>query len=136
MNIPFVNFCFRKCDIINRGFSGYNTRWARLILPRLVNMDLAKDISAMTIFLGTNDSSLPTNPRRHVPLDEYVGNLVDMVDYLTVSMSRDLLLGDDALLHIVRFTDTTRGWVGLDVARVFSTHCLCNVYLGCTYPCY
>ena len=63
-------------------------------------MDLAKDISAMTIFLGTNDSSLPTNPRRHVPLDEYVGNLVDMVDYLTVSMSRDLVLGDDALLYI------------------------------------
>ncbi|CAI9572942.1 unnamed protein product, partial [Staurois parvus] len=24
----------RKCDVLNRGLSGYNTRWAKLILPK------------------------------------------------------------------------------------------------------
>lgn len=47
---------FRKCDVLNRGFSGYNTRWARIILPRLVgNWDSP---TVVTIFFGANDSSL------------------------------------------------------------------------------
>lgn len=51
--------CFRKCDVVNRGISGYNTRWAKLILPRLITESTGADsIAAVTIFFGANDSAL------------------------------------------------------------------------------
>lgn len=51
--------CFRKCDVMNRGISGYNTRWAKLILPRLITESTSADsIVAVTIFFGANDSAL------------------------------------------------------------------------------
>lgn len=51
--------CFRKCDVVNRGFSGYNTRWAKLILPRLIGKSAAAESTvAVTIFFGANDSAL------------------------------------------------------------------------------
>ncbi|XP_033032489.1 isoamyl acetate-hydrolyzing esterase 1 homolog isoform X3 [Trachypithecus francoisi] len=49
----------RKCDVLNRGFSGYNTRWAKIILPRLIRKGNSLDIPvAVTIFFGANDSAL------------------------------------------------------------------------------
>lgn len=54
-----VFFHFRKCDVLNRGFSGYNTRWAKIILPRLVRKGSGLDSPvAVTIFFGANDSAL------------------------------------------------------------------------------
>ncbi|XP_019063709.1 isoamyl acetate-hydrolyzing esterase 1 homolog isoform X1 [Fukomys damarensis] len=71
----------RKCDVLNRGFSGYNTRWAKIILPRL--MGSGDSPAAVTVFFGANDSSLrEENPRQHVPLEEYAANLSCMVRYL------------------------------------------------------
>ncbi|GAB5570068.1 isoamyl acetate-hydrolyzing esterase 1 homolog [Prionailurus iriomotensis] len=74
----------RKCDVLNRGFSGYNTRWAKIILPRLIKKGTGLDSPvAVTIFFGANDSALKDeNPKQHVPLDEYVANLKGMVRYL------------------------------------------------------
>lgn len=55
----FLIFHFRKCDVLNRGFSGYNTRWAKIILPRLIRKGNALDSPvAVTIFFGANDSAL------------------------------------------------------------------------------
>ncbi|KAL2773558.1 isoamyl acetate-hydrolyzing esterase 1-like protein isoform a precursor, partial [Daubentonia madagascariensis] len=49
----------RKCDVLNRGFSGYNTRWAKIILPRLIRKGNSLDNPvAVTIFFGANDSAL------------------------------------------------------------------------------
>ncbi|CAO2604928.1 Isoamyl acetate-hydrolyzing esterase 1 homolog [Lemmus lemmus] len=78
-------FYFRKCDVLNRGFSGYNTRWAKIILPRLIRKESSMENPvAVTIFFGANDSSLKgENPKQHVPLEEYGANLRDMVQYLT-----------------------------------------------------
>ncbi|XP_041495335.1 isoamyl acetate-hydrolyzing esterase 1 homolog isoform X1 [Microtus oregoni] len=75
----------RKCDVLNRGFSGYNTRWAKIILPRLIRKENSVETPvAVTVFFGANDSSLQgENPKQHVPLDEYRANLRDMVQYLT-----------------------------------------------------
>lgn len=51
---------FRKCDVVNRGLSGYNTRWAKLVLPRIVPNHGASHppIAAVIVFFGANDSSL------------------------------------------------------------------------------
>ncbi|KAJ8290524.1 hypothetical protein GJAV_G00014010 [Gymnothorax javanicus] len=85
----------RKCDVMNRGLSGYNTRWAKMVLPQLINHSSpGSNIVAVTIFFGANDCSLPEyNSQQHVPLLEYVENLRDMVTYLsTVGVSTDKVI--------------------------------------------
>uniref|UniRef100_A0A8D2BMA4 Isoamyl acetate-hydrolyzing esterase 1 homolog n=1 Tax=Sus scrofa TaxID=9823 RepID=A0A8D2BMA4_PIG len=74
----------RKCDVLNRGFSGYNTRWANIILPRLLrNGDGSDSPVAVTVFFGANDSALKDeNPKQHVPLAEFAANLKSMVQQL------------------------------------------------------
>ena len=72
--------------MVNRGFSGYNTRWSKLLLPQVLDNKMTTDVAAVTIFLGANDSNVKElNPVQHVPLEEYKQNLVDMVEYLMVS---------------------------------------------------
>ncbi|XP_028405994.1 isoamyl acetate-hydrolyzing esterase 1 homolog isoform X2 [Dendronephthya gigantea] len=68
----------RKCDVINRGFSGYTTRANKLILPRLLSNDNNPkgSIVAAAILLGSNDcEDAGIENSRHVPVDEYKENL-------------------------------------------------------------
>ena len=75
----------RKCDVINRGFSGYNTRFCKLILPKLITASDSPNMQLVTIFLGANDSVDSVKcTKQHVPLEEYTQNLLDMVEYLQV----------------------------------------------------
>ncbi|XP_065747608.1 isoamyl acetate-hydrolyzing esterase 1 homolog isoform X1 [Phocoena phocoena] len=63
----------RKCDVLNRGFSGYNTRWVKIILPRLIRKgNSLHSPVAVTVFFGANDSALKgENPKQRIPLEEY-----------------------------------------------------------------
>lgn len=71
----------RRADVLNRGFGGYNTRWALRMLP-FVFLPAPNPV-LVTIFFGSNDLSSPDlNPRQHVPLDEYHTNLKHIVDYV------------------------------------------------------
>lgn len=72
----------RKCDVISRGFSGYNTRWCRVILPDILKEFNPEDIALATIFLGANDSNLSENRVQHVPLLQYKQDLKDMVQMM------------------------------------------------------
>lgn len=87
---PYVNLIsscyFRKCDVITRGFSGYNTRWCRVILPDILKEFDPEEIAFATIFLGANDSNLPENTVQHVPLPRYRQDLKDMVEMMMVHM--------------------------------------------------
>ncbi|RXG69855.1 Isoamyl acetate-hydrolyzing esterase 1-like protein [Armadillidium vulgare] len=71
----------RKADFIARGFSGYNTRQYKALLPYL-----EKDIKGSTIagiFLGANDANYPEiNPQQGVPLEEYKENLKAIASFL------------------------------------------------------
>ncbi|NWX81492.1 IAH1 esterase, partial [Nothoprocta pentlandii] len=90
-----ANRLVRKCDVVNRGFSGYNTRWAKVILPRLISKSAgAESTVAITIFFGANDSALKDlNPKQHVPLEEYAANLKSMVQYLkSVDITEDRII--------------------------------------------
>ncbi|XP_074009605.1 isoamyl acetate-hydrolyzing esterase 1 homolog [Numenius arquata] len=85
----------RKCDVVNRGLSGYNTRWAKLILPRLISRSTgAESTVAVTIFFGANDSALKDlNPKQHVPVEEYAANLKSMIQYLkSVDITEDRII--------------------------------------------
>uniref|UniRef100_A0A8C7YQ20 Isoamyl acetate-hydrolyzing esterase 1 homolog n=1 Tax=Oryzias sinensis TaxID=183150 RepID=A0A8C7YQ20_9TELE len=81
-----ANKLARKCDVVNRGLSGYNSRWARIVLPRLLSSQgsACDSIAAVTVFFGANDCALEDkNPQQHVPLSEYLENLKEISRLLT-----------------------------------------------------
>ena len=78
-----------RYDDIRQGYSGYNTRMAKLVLPHVLPCRSAGDPhedprSVVTIFFGANDAALPdrTSSKQHVPLDVYSANVRWMVAYL------------------------------------------------------
>ncbi|XP_007904673.1 isoamyl acetate-hydrolyzing esterase 1 homolog [Callorhinchus milii] len=79
-----ANRLVRQCDVLNRGLSGYNTKWALSVLPRIIPQPTSQEhIAAVTVFFGANDSALKeVNLAQHVPLPEYTENLKRMINYL------------------------------------------------------
>jgi lysophospholipase L1-like esterase len=67
----------RRADILNRGFSGYNTNHALEILPRVFGTT-SNDALFCTLFWGANDAALVDEPQ-HVPIEQYAKNLSSMV---------------------------------------------------------
>ncbi|GLC36212.1 hypothetical protein PLESTB_001368000 [Pleodorina starrii] len=86
----------RRADVINRGLSGYNTRWALQTLPYVFGPTLTPGVPAApaaagkvlfaTVFFGANDAARleahGNSSRQHVPLDEYRSNLEEIVSYV------------------------------------------------------
>ena len=70
----------RRSDVLNRGFSGYNTRHALEVLPRVFGDGPARTEALLfcTVYLGANDSALPGEVQ-HVPIEEYQSNLGKIV---------------------------------------------------------
>jgi isoamyl acetate esterase len=71
----------RKCDVINRGFSGYSTKHLRNMLPEIMNEFNKENVAGVIIGLGTNDSSKA--PQQNVPVDKYGENMNWIIEYLT-----------------------------------------------------
>ncbi|KAJ8447970.1 hypothetical protein Cgig2_028846 [Carnegiea gigantea] len=73
-----TNHFSRTADIVLRGYSGYNTRWALRVLDEVFPpaVDAAAPV-AVAVFFGANDACLPDRYAsfQHVPLDEYKRNL-------------------------------------------------------------
>ncbi|KAJ2159130.1 isoamyl acetate-hydrolyzing esterase [Coemansia sp. RSA 552] len=69
----------RRLDVINRGYSGFNSRWIRSILPRIVPANNAQAARLITILLGANDAQY-AGYQCHVPLPEYKENLEGLVE--------------------------------------------------------
>uniref|UniRef100_A0A7N0ZYM2 SGNH hydrolase-type esterase domain-containing protein n=1 Tax=Kalanchoe fedtschenkoi TaxID=63787 RepID=A0A7N0ZYM2_KALFE len=67
----------RKVDVLNRGYGGYNTRWALFLLHHIFPLGSPHPPAAATVFFGANDAALPgrTSERQYVPVDEYKLNL-------------------------------------------------------------
>ncbi|XP_006820839.1 isoamyl acetate-hydrolyzing esterase 1 homolog [Saccoglossus kowalevskii] len=84
----------RKCDVYNRGFSGYNTHMTKQILPELITKGISLEVAVVVIFLGSNDAILEEcSPKQHVPVLEYKANLKEMAQYLlTVSILREKII--------------------------------------------
>ncbi|CAN6683454.1 unnamed protein product [Malus baccata var. baccata] len=79
----------RTVDVVLRGYSGYNTRWALKVLERVfpgggVEGGEEEPPLAVTVFFGANDACLPDrcSAFQHVPLDEYKQNLLSIVSFL------------------------------------------------------
>ncbi len=73
----------RRCDVLNRGMSGYNTDWyLRYLESDQGKQDVLEknDVKLVTVFFGANDaSSLELNPRHHVPIERFEINLKNIV---------------------------------------------------------
>merc|ERR1711874_338022 len=70
----------RKVDVVNRGFSGYNTRMLASVLPHVGSE--GADLAAVVLLMGANDSNDENiNPRQAVPLDEFRNKMRDIVEY-------------------------------------------------------
>ncbi|CAI5476660.1 unnamed protein product [Closterium sp. Yama58-4] len=76
----------RKVDVVLRGYSGYNTRWALFLLPKLFPKgDTSIPPPALvTVFFGANDAALPgrKSGKQHVPISEFKENLRVIVTHL------------------------------------------------------
>ena len=60
-----------KADLLNRGYSGYNTEnWVSL-LDSVLTKELLDNAVVVTVFLGTNDAAFKGKDPKHVPLDKY-----------------------------------------------------------------
>ena len=69
----------RRADVVNRGMSGYNTKWF-LAYANESDVWTQGDVKLITIFFGANDASdANLNPRHHIPLDEFKQNLATLV---------------------------------------------------------
>ena len=52
----------KQVDVINRGYFGYNTRWAKHLLQTVFPADQAR-VTLVTLFWGANDAALPDRHR-------------------------------------------------------------------------
>ena len=78
-----ADFFQRRCDVINRGFSGYTTRSLKGFIPSMLTKELVSSNVATVLFLGANDSNLEElNKLQHVPLPEYKANLKEIIKIL------------------------------------------------------
>eukprot|EP01104_Vermistella_antarctica_P007674 TRINITY_DN1880_c2_g1_i1.p1 TRINITY_DN1880_c2_g1~~TRINITY_DN1880_c2_g1_i1.p1 ORF type:complete len:255 (-),score=21.40 TRINITY_DN1880_c2_g1_i1:20-784(-) len=79
----------RKADVVNRGFSGYNTTWALEVLDDVFGVHTCAPQSneprplLVTIFFGANDAAVPEDGLQAVPLSQYEDNLVLLAKRLT-----------------------------------------------------
>lgn len=71
-------------DVIVRGFTGYNTRFAKLILDHVFDEFKMDDIAGVLLLFGSNDAAVHTNDPlcQHTPLKEFSKNVKDIVERL------------------------------------------------------
>ena len=69
----------RRADVLNRGYSGYSSRFARAMLPRIFGAE--RRYLFTTVFFGANDAAdAASKPAQHVPLEEYEENMAVIVE--------------------------------------------------------
>ena len=81
-----ANHFQRRADVVNRGFSGYNTEWAKIILPEL----LTSKPDLVTVFFGANDAALPEpSTLQHVSLPSFKSNMGEIIARLNSAGSEN-----------------------------------------------
>lgn len=70
----------RRVDVVNRGLSGYNTRWAKQVMNEWI---LDEPLDMLFLFFGGNDAAIPSS-NQHVPLEEYRENMRSIVQQVRV----------------------------------------------------
>jgi lysophospholipase L1-like esterase len=66
----------RRVDILNRGFSGYNTKWGLSMIDKVV---IAEQPDLVFVFFGANDA-VDVQVTQHVPLEMFKQNMRQIID--------------------------------------------------------
>lgn len=106
----------RAVDVVNRGLSGYNTRWfIELALP-VFEQELAAQFapSLVTLWLGANDAALLSGAEayQHVPLDTFRANLALIVRSLAARLAphgKLLVITPGAVIDDARLAHSASG---------------------------
>ncbi|OQR80729.1 isoamyl acetate-hydrolyzing esterase [Achlya hypogyna] len=120
----------RKADVVNRGCSGWTTRDWMPKLPLLTREWSHKPPALVTIFLGANDAALKPGPdqQQHVPLDEYVANLKQLVHTLpTAFPGCKILLLTPPPVDDARYPSRSNVEAGKYAAACVGVGAACNV---------
>ncbi|KAI3407002.1 IAH1 [Candida oxycetoniae] len=86
----------RKLDILNRGYSGYNSEHARVILPHILDAELnaeKNNVKLITIFFGTNDGFVDNNPIQPISLERYRENIDYLVSLAIENNIKPIVIG-------------------------------------------
>mmetsp|Transcript_21469 Transcript_21469/g.44132 ORF Transcript_21469/g.44132 Transcript_21469/m.44132 type:complete len:264 (-) Transcript_21469:109-900(-) len=76
-----ANVYQRRADVLNRGMSGYNSRWYLRYAEDNGIWEEPGKVALVTIFFGANDAAKKEmEPLVHVPLSEYKSNIEKLVD--------------------------------------------------------
>ena len=65
-----ANYFTRRADVLNRGFSGYNTEW----LIKVMEGEKIDRVCLVVIFMGANDSVIE-GQRQHISIENFSKNL-------------------------------------------------------------
>ncbi|KAI0166234.1 SGNH hydrolase-type esterase domain-containing protein [Xylariaceae sp. FL1272] len=87
--------CMRGLDVINRGLSGYNTRDAVHVFPKifLPPSPSIPRIEYLIVLFGANDAALPGHPcNQHIPIDEYKLNLKKVITHEYIKQHKPNIL--------------------------------------------
>lgn len=107
-----TNAYTRKLDIIQRGYAGYNSRWAIRILEKIIEQH-GNDIVIGTIFFGSNDS-VEKGPQR-VPLPEFVNNIKKMIGMMKQANIKPIVVGpgliDRDVWDVLKSEEIEKGWI-------------------------
>ena len=74
----FGDWWTRRVDVVNRGFSGYNSRWGLLIVEEVV---VKENPDMVFLFFGANDA-VDVKVAQHVPILQYKQYMNDIVNIL------------------------------------------------------
>lgn len=120
----------RRMDVINRGFSGYNTSQALKILPELFSPPgpNVPRIAYLLVLLGANDAVIPMpTTEQHVPLDNYRANLKAIItDPIITAHRPKILLITPPPLDQIKVTKLDISWghpAATRESKISSSYC-------------
>ncbi|KAH3900258.1 related to Isoamyl acetate-hydrolyzing esterase [Saccharomycodes ludwigii] len=96
LGAALTNKYTRKLDIVQRGFSGFNSRWALKVLPQILSIENQQSgngtgrIKMATVFFGSNDSCLGGHQK--VEIKEYKENTIKLVRMLQDAKIKTILI--------------------------------------------
>ncbi|OAV89459.1 hypothetical protein PTTG_06190 [Puccinia triticina 1-1 BBBD Race 1] len=103
-----ANYYQRRLDVVNRGFSGYNTAWALHVAKKIFPAQSAGSNSfprkrIVTIWFGANDAVIPPKPQTVTP-EQFVENMVKLIEMIQARASPTGSHQDGSQLLVVLIT--------------------------------
>ncbi|CAH0517745.1 unnamed protein product [Peronospora belbahrii] len=138
----------RSVDCINRGLSGYNSKWVQEYAMPIYAKELQSTYTAsfVAIFLGANDAVLEHGPEKaqYVSLEDYRVNLqkiLHKVQPLLAPKGQVLLITPPCIIDSARHNDRSNASaakyakVCVDLATAENVHVLdLHTYFNTTFP--